>query len=201
MALEVRGIGPCLHGSSLANDSDLASRWLTELQRPTPHRLRKAREDLLDGWAAVVDWPASVYAYVLADVFPQSQVVLTTRPAAEWFASFSATILSDEQPGTNRAMDLLMRVTANDALQGQPWSKSGWIAAYKQHITRMRAMVPPERMLVYSVREGWGPLCRFLGVPVPQQPFPATNDRTSFSKSRVSPSCSRGGGTPATDGS
>jgi hypothetical protein len=24
--------------------------------------------------------------------------------------------------------------------------------------------------------EGWGPLCKFLGVPVPDEPFPRTND-------------------------
>jgi len=30
-------------------------------------------------------------------------------------------------------------------------------------------------LLVYEVSQGWGPLCRFLGVPVPDEPFPKTN--------------------------
>ena len=40
--------------------------------------------------------------------------------------------------------------------------------------------MPPERLLVYEVKEGWEPLCRFLGVPVPQTPFPHVNDAETF---------------------
>ncbi len=36
--------------------------------------------------------------------------------------------------------------------------------------------VPPEKLLVYEVKEGWGPLCEFLGVGVPDKPFPRLND-------------------------
>jgi hypothetical protein len=39
------------------------------------------------------------------------------------------------------------------------------------------AAVPPGRLLVYSVRDGWDPLCTFLGRPVPDVPFPNINDR------------------------
>ena len=46
------------------------------------------------------------------------------------------------------------------------------------------ATVPPERLLVYRVSEGWDPLCRFLGVPVPNTPFPSENSREEF-KARV----------------
>jgi hypothetical protein len=42
---------------------------------------------------------------------------------------------------------------------------------------QVRATVPPGRLLVYSVRDGWGPLCAFLGCPVPDVPFPNINDR------------------------
>jgi hypothetical protein len=30
--------------------------------------------------------------------------------------------------------------------------------------------------LVYEVREGWAPLCEFLGVEEPDTPFPHVND-------------------------
>ena len=42
---------------------------------------------------------------------------------------------------------------------------------------RVLAAVPPDRLLVFRVTDGWGPLCRFLGVPEPQEPFPNLNDR------------------------
>ena len=40
----------------------------------------------------------------------------------------------------------------------------------------MRRRVPEERLLVYEVKEGWGPLCEFLGVEEPDKPFPRLND-------------------------
>ena len=36
--------------------------------------------------------------------------------------------------------------------------------------------VPEDRLLVYDVREGWEPLCKFLGLPIPDEPFPRLND-------------------------
>jgi len=33
------------------------------------------------------------------------------------------------------------------------------------------------QLLEFSVKEGWGPLCAFLGVPVPDVPFPRLNSR------------------------
>jgi len=33
---------------------------------------------------------------------------------------------------------------------------------------------------VWSVTEGWEPLCEFLQLPVPDEPFPHLNDRTEF---------------------
>ena len=45
----------------------------------------------------------------------------------------------------------------------------------------MRRDVPADRLLVYEVSQGWGPLCEFLGVPVPDgKPFPHLNDTVEF---------------------
>lgn len=40
--------------------------------------------------------------------------------------------------------------------------------------------VPPEKLLVFEVKQGWEPLCKFLGKPVPDQPFPHVNDTQGF---------------------
>jgi len=40
--------------------------------------------------------------------------------------------------------------------------------------------IPPERLLVFRATDGWGPLCNFLGVPVPPEPYPRTNTREAF---------------------
>lgn len=38
------------------------------------------------------------------------------------------------------------------------------------------AKCPKDKLLVFDVREGWAPLCKFLGKPIPDVPFPNTND-------------------------
>jgi Sulfotransferase domain len=55
------------------------------------------------------------------------------------------------------------------------------IGVFKRHNVEVKKRVPPERLLVYEVKEGWGPLCEFLGVAIPKdKPFPHLNDTEDF---------------------
>ena len=51
---------------------------------------------------------------------------------------------------------------------------------FEDHIAEVKAGLPPERLLVFQVKEGWEPLCAFLDVPVPDEPFPRLNDAQQF---------------------
>ena len=53
-------------------------------------------------------------------------------------------------------------------------------AAFVAHNDAVKATIQPDRLLVYEVKDGWGPLCEFLGVPAPDEPFPKTNHRAEF---------------------
>jgi hypothetical protein len=44
----------------------------------------------------------------------------------------------------------------------------------------VRSYLPSHRLLVYEVRQGWQPLCDFLEVRVPDEPFPRLNDSEAF---------------------
>jgi Sulfotransferase domain len=44
----------------------------------------------------------------------------------------------------------------------------------------VQAAIPARQLLVYQVKEAWEPLCAFLEVPVPTDPFLRTNDRLEF---------------------
>jgi hypothetical protein len=54
------------------------------------------------------------------------------------------------------------------------------IAAFERHNAEVRASVPADRLLVFAAAEGWAPLCAFLGVPVPDVPFPSVNTTEQF---------------------
>lgn len=47
---------------------------------------------------------------------------------------------------------------------------------YDKHNAHVRDLVPEGQLLVYDVREGWDPLCKFLQVPVPGEEFPRLNE-------------------------
>lgn len=54
------------------------------------------------------------------------------------------------------------------------------IARYQEHIEEIRAHVPEDQLLIFSVDQGWEPLCRFLGKEVPDMTFPNVNDSEEF---------------------
>ena len=55
---------------------------------------------------------------------------------------------------------------------------------FNEWVDQVKSEVPADRLLVWEVKEGWEPLCQFLGVPVPDQPFPRLND-TEEQQSRM----------------
>ena len=60
--------------------------------------------------------------------------------------------------------------------------KARAVARYHAYIEEVKAAVPPDQLLVFKVTDGWGPLCRFIGVPEPREPFPNLNDREAVKK-------------------
>ncbi len=61
--------------------------------------------------------------------------------------------------------------------------------AYEEHNARVKAIVAPERLLVYHPGDGWEPLCKFLGRPVPEDDFFNTNSGAEFNKMTKSMHC------------
>ena len=60
--------------------------------------------------------------------------------------------------------------------------KEASVAYFNNWIEEVKRTVPQEKLLVFSVKEGWGPLCKFLNVPIPDGPFPNTNDTAQMKK-------------------
>ena len=65
--------------------------------------------------------------------------------------------------------------------QGRFEDRAFAIDAFNRHNEQVRRDVSADRLLVYEISQGWGPLCAFLGVPVPEgKPFPHLNDAAEF---------------------
>ncbi|MEU2972992.1 sulfotransferase family protein [Nocardiopsis alba] len=186
-ALERLGLGPCHHMSEVLESSSLADRWAAIASTPAGE-VDWVR--LMEGWRSGVDWPLSFFWRELADAFPDARILLTVRDPYRWYASMRATIFEAIRESVRAPDDQLLpeELTTILPLLDRMWNahfgvgpgevpdEATAVAAFERHTARVRAEVPADRLLVYRVGQGWEPLCGFLGVDVPDEPFPRLND-------------------------
>jgi hypothetical protein len=139
------------------------------------------------GYRSQVDWPGARYWRELADTFPAAKVILTVRPVEEWFRSFEATVAREVlTPSTSSDAHAVARremqreIIARQVFGNLPLDRDHAIATFERHVEEVRGTIAPDRLLIFNVRHGWEPLCAFLRVQVPEEPFPKTNSVAEF---------------------
>jgi hypothetical protein len=180
LALEEIGLGPCFHMKEVVERG--------ETQIPLWNEAYAGRPDfqaIYSGYGSAVDWPTAAYWRELAAAYPEAKVILSTRSAESWCDSFSETILTilmapqqwpvAAQPWLEMAGNVVIKRSLGGKL-----GRDEMIATFEAHEAAVKASVPRDQLLVFDVREGWEPLCRFLGKPVPASPFPRTNSKEEF---------------------
>jgi hypothetical protein len=175
LALERLLGGRCHHMAEVLADRD---RQL-ELWAPALRGERVEWEAVFAGFVAAVDFPAAAFWQEISEAFPDCLVVLSTRPAEAWYRSAASTIFELERDhGSSPFQDVWNEWLGVAAEQFD--DRAAMIAAYERHNAAVRASVPADRFLEWTVADGWEPLCECLGVPVPDEVFPATNTTAEF---------------------
>ena len=179
--LEVLGF-PCIHMADLMGDLPRLRAWHDFATGQSEMDWKK----LFHGYEATVDWPGCLFYRELMEVFPEALVVLTIRDPEQWFNSWERmwkTIHRFRAFGFVPRLKMYHEVANHfvvDGLFGGQLDREAHIAIYEQHIEDVKHNVPADRLLVYSVQEGWEPLCSFLGCDQPtNKPFPHLNEGTS----------------------
>ena len=88
----------------------------------------------------------------------------------------AGTLVGLFRPGMYRGAGLNDRLIWEDTFGGNLEDRQHAIEVFERHNEEVKRRVPVERLLVYEIEEGWGPLCEFLGVEEPDKPFPHLND-------------------------
>jgi len=172
--------GRCYHMAEVFTHQEHVSTWIAAARGDAVDY-----EALLHDYVATVDWPACAFWRELMVAFPTARVLLSVRPADQWYASYADTLhqimtLPPDAVAVPAAMRELGEVVVQDRSFGPGYEFLGraeLIAAYERHNAAVRDEVPAERLLEFDVAEGWEPLCDFLGRPAPDEPFPRRNDR------------------------
>ncbi|HEY5336880.1 MAG TPA: sulfotransferase [Rhizomicrobium sp.] len=181
LALEQLGFSPCYHMVEVFAHPEHNATWIDAAEgRPVDW------ERFLAAYDAGVDWPICNFWRELADVFPQAKFILTERDAEAWYKSISQTIIASMSRTVEsgdpvlRSQAKMGKLVVGEKAFGNNFGKDHVIAAYKRHNQAVKDTLPASRLLIYDAPMGWAPLCEFLGVPVPDAPYPKTNSTEEF---------------------
>jgi hypothetical protein len=195
-ALERLGFGPCYHMFEVLTHPEHVDRWL-----PITSDMPMDWDRVFDGYQSSQDWPASYFWREQAAAYPDAKVILSVRDPHRWYTSFQA-LLSNVPPesppeeapeAVRHVIETMARMRpivdkVGTSTFGDDWGlgaelldEQHALEVYRRHVTTVQESLPPERLLVFDVRQGWGPLCDFLGVEPPaDEPFPHLNDSAAL---------------------
>ncbi len=160
-------------------------------------------DTLFAGCRAAVDLPSCLFYRELLEKYPEAKVILTVRDPERWYDSVNQTVYFAHNtffywaavvnPQVRDFRRLINRVLKR-LFQGRFEDRAFAIDAFHRHNEQVRRDVPADRLLVYEISQGWGPLCAFLDVPVPEgKPFPHLNDAAEYrAGSSGAPACCGG---------
>jgi hypothetical protein len=182
-ALELLGYGPCYHMSTVIAEPYRVRQWLDVGEGRT-----RDWDELLTGFRSAVDWPAASYWRELAEHYPDAKVIFAGALAERRPVPIRRRII--RWLVARRAPDFALyprmaRATVMDRVfDGRIDDPAYVMKVFERHLAEVQAAIPAARLLVFDVREGWEPLCAFLGTPVPDEPFPQANEREAFGRKR-----------------
>jgi Sulfotransferase domain len=189
-ALERLGFGPCFHGRHVLDHPERLPQWLAAAAGEAVDLTV-----LFAGYQSTMDWPGAALWRQLVRTFPHAKVILTIRDAATWYDSVARTIYpmfgSRSDPRAQRARDVVPGLDEMTAFTrrliwdgpffgGRFEDRDHAIAVYEAHNAAVRREVPTDRLLVCTPAVGWPTVCDFLGVAVPDEPYPHLNDPAGF---------------------
>jgi len=180
LALNQLGYGPCHHMEEVLKNMDIqVPLWSETLKGNTNW------STIYNGFKSAVDWPTAGFFHELIKEYPTAKYILTERNPENWADSFGSTIYKliegrDKAPEKmhnwlNMANKVITKTGFPEGLD-----REGLINGFIAHNKAVREIIPEEQLLIFQVKDGWEPLCKFLNVPVPNEPFPRTNNREEF---------------------
>lgn len=198
LALEELGFSKCYHMEELVNHPSDITYWEDAYAGKAVNW-----DELFSGYQAAVDIPAFIFYKELMLQYPEALFIHTTRDPDSWYKSFGDTIIKQSKPSIGQILAMSIQLPFSAKMRGQLRvfkfagkflkqflpagfaDKEKTIIAFNEWNRKVLEYIPKEKMLVFDARDGWEPLCRFLKVPVPQQPYPHSNTTKEFNARKL----------------
>jgi hypothetical protein len=110
------------------------------------------------------------------DAYPEAKIILTVRDENKWFESMKATLWHAKNSEFGQKMGSFLWGENKDGNAKR---------IFREHNENVKRWAEKRgrEVLVYEVKEGWGPLCEFLGKSVPEgKEFPTKDDWAAYKK-------------------
>ncbi len=146
----------------------------------------------------IMDCPTILYFEQLLKKYPHCKVIVPIFGFEKWYSSMVALTQSIHAKSFSFVARFLC---VHHMLQQEYWprllegnverflhDKEWALAYYHRRLAHIKRVVPKKQLLIFDVRDGWEPLCTFLGKKVPTQPFPKVNARGQTT-SKIDGSC------------
>lgn len=180
MAINQLGFGPCFHMEDVATNMPV--------QLPLWQAALAGNADwsrIYNGFNSAVDWPTARFFRELNAANTEAKFVLGYRDPEAWADSFGETIfklISETDSAPEQFREWLEMGAETIRQTGIPLGadRDGLAQAFSAHVSAVREAIPEERLLIHRPEDGWVPLCDFLGVQVPDEEYPRTNNRSEF---------------------
>lgn len=182
LALEELGVGPCYHMMEVFGNTEHIPLWAAATRGETPDW-----DALFANYRSTVDWPGCAFWRDLAAKNPNARILLSYRDSDDWYDSFHNTIYQamTRDPPPEPAWvavhhEMTRQLVLEQALGGRPDDRAHAIRCYEDHNEAVRSEVASDRLILHEVGAGWEPLCIGLNLPVPDKPYPKTNNTKEF---------------------
>ena len=177
LALEHIGFARCYHMSEM----------LSQMRSHLPLWIESAKgnpqwDAIFEGYQSTTDYPGCMFWRELLAKYPEAKVILTTRDPDKWFESGAFSPEHRARFEGNPQMAEFFRLTVFGDLEQSLGDRAKMVAYFNAWNQSVIDGVPADKLLVYRAGDGWKPLCDFLGVPVPPEPYPRVNSREEMTE-------------------
>ncbi len=172
---------PSYHMQNILLNKKDAKKWHNSIFK---HNEKFDWEDIYKGYGACLDFPSCNYYKELMDYYPDAKVILTVRDSESWIKSWNVLNNQILKSFTFRFLAKIPRTSfklQKDIHNKMILGPDGAFQGAKSDKERMKKFeewnksviqyVPKDRLLVFQVKDGWEPLCKFLNVEIPAMPF------------------------------
>jgi len=192
-AMEILDL-PCYHMAEVFRNRD-AKFWIRMADGDEPD-LAEVLERDGKVFKATCDFPSAPFWREQLAKYPDAKVVLTVRDPDSWYRSCMETIFRMAPNSPHMPLGIRVALWFGFPISGfyemswksvgkpigDDWSPEAVKRSFEEHNNAVIRECPKDKLLVFRASDGWGPLCKFLGKPVPDVPYPHLNDTAQFKR-------------------